>query len=78
MIFDVLCKAYDYTITEEAHRIVAEHINQMVREKSEDFANARDIRNYFESIITKQANRVTLINSASDSEVLTIEPEDVI
>ena len=77
-IFDSMCVKYDYRITEDAHDEVAKRITDMENNKSENFANARDVRNYFEKIITKQANRVGFLANATDAELSTINLQDVL
>ena len=76
-IFDLLCKGYDYCITDDAHRIVVTAIDTIVNCKSDNFANAREIRNLFERIITTQADRVALSNIADEKDLLLITSADV-
>ena len=57
-IFISLCKKYDYNLTNDAKRTAENIIFIMEKNKDENFANARDIRNLFEKVITKQATRV--------------------
>ena len=77
-IFDALCEKFDYSITDEAHALAVERIERMEREKGEHFANAREVRNYFETIVTKQANRVALDPNVPDEEVFTLTAADVV
>ncbi|MBR6669216.1 MAG: stage V sporulation protein K, partial [Ruminococcus sp.] len=42
-----------------------------------NFANARDVRNYFEKAITNQADRIANIPDISDEDLMTIRLEDV-
>ena len=77
-IFDALCEKFDYSITDEAHALAVERIERMEREKGEHFANAREVRNYFETIVTKQANRVALDPNVPDDEVFTLTAADVV
>ncbi|MBQ5558787.1 MAG: hypothetical protein IIT46_03275, partial [Lachnospiraceae bacterium] len=62
-IFIKMIKKYEYTITDEAVTTVKIIIESLERNKSDNFANARDVRNYFEQIITRQATRIATINS---------------
>lgn len=41
--------------------------------KGDNFANARDVRNIFENVITNQASRLVM---ADAENILTIEAED--
>lgn len=77
LIFDSMCKGYDYCITDDAHRIVVNTIDSIVKNKSANFANAREIRNMFEKIITAQANRVALSDISDEKDLLLIISADV-
>lgn len=73
-IFDKMCAQYDYKITTEAHDRVAEHIRILVESKDDNFANAREIRNIFESMVTSQASRIVSLHGSNDDVMLlTIE-----
>lgn len=76
-IFNMFCEKYDYKLTEKARLKVREDILAMEQSKTDNFANARDIRNYFERIITKQANRIFAIENANEKDMLTIIPSDL-
>lgn len=78
-IFCNLCESQDFKIAEEAKNTVLQEIGKMVAESKENFGNARDIRNYFEKTISRQANRIMKLSDADNLEALiTIEKEDVI
>ena len=77
-IFDRMCQRYDYKLDEEAEQIAHLNIVEMEKNKGQFFANARDVRNYFESIVTRQASRVASLENLSDADVITICPEDVV
>lgn len=76
-IFDVMCEKYEYHITDDAKMLVVAKIEEMERNKGKNFANARDVRNYFERIVAKQSNRVSLMDNASNEALTTIVTEDV-
>ena len=57
-IFSQLCAKYDLTLTPEAGAAAAAYIERLVENKNEQFANARDVRNFFERIIERQARRI--------------------
>lgn len=60
-------------MTDEAKSIMQEKIVYLEANKDENFANARDIRNLFEEVITKQATR--LAYNPSDN-IMEITAED--
>lgn len=57
-IFYGMCEKYELTLTPEASALVERQIAELVEHKGKDFANARDVRNYFERIVERQARRV--------------------
>lgn len=71
VIFKNNCKKYEYTLSEDVEEKIKAHIADMEAAKDENFANAREVRNYFEAIITNQAQRVSGIE-VPDREALTL------
>ena len=69
-IFMMNCKKYDYVLEEDVEKHVRELIVQRKMEHSENYANAREVRNLFEEIITNQAKRVADLENP-DSEAMT-------
>ena len=76
-IFESNCKKYDYKLDPEAEQLVSDQITRMVEEKDDNFANAREIRNLFETIITNQASRVDKLEHPDETDMITITKEDV-
>lgn len=76
-IFELDCRKYDYIVEEDAKKHIRELIVQRKTEKAENFANAREIRNMFEEIITNQARRVAALPSPTHEDMMTITMEDL-
>ena len=76
-IFKGMIEKYDYTISEDVLTVVASKIYSMKDDTKENFANARSIRNLFERIITRQAIRISGIDSPTKDELLEIRIEDL-
>ncbi len=76
-IFEMNCRKYDYVIEEDAKKHVRELISLKKLEQRENFANAREVRNLFEKIITKQARRVALLENPTHEEMTMILMEDI-
>ncbi len=76
-IFDMNCKKYDYQVEEEAKKQVRALIVQRKLEKPENFANAREVRNLFEEIITNQARRVAAMENPTQDDMMTITLQDL-
>lgn len=77
-IFDGICKNYCLTLTEEAREHVQLYFDTRKEQAGKNFANARDVRNYFEFVLTNQANRLAKVKrKISDKALLTITLDDV-
>ena len=69
---------YGFVVEEDALKLSFDMISGMVDKKNEQFANAREIRNFFESIISKQATRIARIPNPSEMELRLISIRDII
>ena len=67
----------DYRIDEAAAAEMKEHLSDLYEFRDDNFGNARDVRNLFEKIVAKQADRVAGIADPTDEEILTIMKEDL-
>ncbi len=76
-IFDGYLKKNDYMLSDDARVLVKKHICHMVETKDTNFANARDVRNYFEHIINRQASRAITIENATNEDLALITPDDL-
>ncbi len=77
-IFMLMCGKYGYTLDEQAKKDVHEHIAGMIENKDEHFANARDVRNFFEMILSNQASRIFNSNIEDPQEQMMICSEDLV
>ncbi|MBQ4405757.1 MAG: AAA family ATPase [Bacteroidales bacterium] len=66
-----------YTITRPAYIRAFNYINAKLSQRDPQFGNARFVRNFFERIIQKQANRVARLGNCSKEVLCRIEEEDV-
>lgn len=76
-IFKLQCDKYQYKLTEEAEEVVKKEIERLEAEKGENFANAREVRNLFERIITNQAARVSGMENVDEEGLTIITKEDL-
>ena len=76
-IFELQCKKYQYKLTDEADAAVREEIIRLEEAKGENFANAREVRNLFEKIITNQAARVSELEDVDEEMLSTITIDDL-
>ncbi|MCL1804044.1 MAG: AAA family ATPase [Eubacteriaceae bacterium] len=76
-ILESNCKKMQMSMTKKATDSAREAFEQKVARKGTNFANGRDVRNYFEKAITNQANRIASLESVSDEMLNTIIFADV-
>lgn len=76
-IFKVTCKKSGYKPTDEALEYVRSVFEKKVAHKAENFANAREVRNFFEKAMVKQADRLYDAKNLTDEQLATLEVEDL-
>lgn len=76
-IFLGMCKSSQYTVTAAAKEMLSAHFCDLYAKRDKNFGNGRDVRNTFESIITKQSKRVASLINPSDDEITTIDAADL-
>ena len=72
-----MCSSHDFHLDEEADATVKAYFEKIVEEKTEHFANAREVRNFFERCIERQANRLVKDTKMGMSEIMTFTAADV-
>ncbi len=77
-IFYMNCNKYDYKVDEGVKHQIRALITSKKIENIDNFANAREVRNLFEEIITNQARRVSGIENPTNDDMMTILLEDLI
>jgi SpoVK/Ycf46/Vps4 family AAA+-type ATPase len=60
-IFMLQCKKYNNFIAEDCNEFLQSYFNDLYQNRSEDYANGRDVRNYFENVIKARDNRMAKI-----------------
>ncbi|MDE7368145.1 MAG: AAA family ATPase [Lachnospiraceae bacterium] len=76
-ILDDMCEKQQYKMTDDAHTFAMEYFKKRTSEHSENFANAREVRNFMEQAIAHQASRIVEFGDEVEDEVLiTFEAED--
>ena len=76
-IFNMNCKKYDYKVAEDVQHQVRALITAKKIENIDNFANAREVRNLFEEIITNQARRISTLENPTEEDMMTIVLEDL-
>ena len=55
-----------------------EFFEDMYENRDDNFGNGRDVRNRFEDMITRQANRVASLETPSREDLMTVLKEDLL
>lgn len=76
-IFYMNCQKYDYKVEDDVKHQIRALITSRKMGSIENFANAREIRNLFEEIITNQAKRVSTLESPTNDDMMTICLDDL-
>ena len=77
-IFLLQCKNQGLSLADGCDDYLSQHFSDMYQNRAEDYANGRDVRNYFEKVIKARANRLALIlDTVSREEYMTITLSDL-
>ena len=73
------CKKERYILSEEALEYAKEYFKNRYNNRTENYANARDVRNFFEKAIVNLSNRLAQANNydLSKDELTTIVVDDI-
>ncbi len=69
-IFDSMCKKNGYVLAEDARGTAEKFFNDLFANRDENFGNARDVRNLFEDMVVRQANRLSASEGEPDKDAL--------
>lgn len=76
-IFKIMCKNSGYTPTKEVLDYSASVFERKYKNRGKNFANAREVRNYFEKVMMNQADRLFSIPDPTNEQLCTLELADV-
>ena len=71
------CEKNGYTLSPEAEEFAVAFFNEMYENRDDNFGNGRDVRNRFEDMISRQANRVAQLDSPDKETLMTVLREDL-
>ncbi len=77
-IFYMNCNKYEYEVEEDSKKHIREMISARKLAHTENFANAREVRNIFEEIVTNQARRIAAIENPTAEDIKTIISKDLV
>lgn len=75
-IFMLMCDEANLTLDDGARDYLAQYLTKMYENRSDNFANGRAVRNFFEEVITNQANRLAVLDEITDEQLNTLTYED--
>ena len=76
-IFMSMCKTQDYIPNDAGRKYVREYLEARASIHDGNFANAREVRNYIERSIARQASRVVDMKDISDKQLKTLTKSDL-
>jgi len=76
-IFKKLCEKNSYQLTPEAEEYAKRYFDTLYENRDENFGNGRDVRNWFEDMVVRQADRVAAMESPAREDLITVLPEDL-
>lgn len=76
-ILKLKAKKSSLTLSEAAEKYSFDFFTKRCENKPENYANARDVRNYFEKSLVNQADRLAKLDNITNEQLSTIELEDV-
>lgn len=76
-VFVSFCKSNDYTLSPEASEYLKKQLEAYVANQTKYFGNARDMRNFLDTAISAQANRLLTENETSPEALITLTPADL-
>ncbi len=76
-IFTGLCKKNGYVLTQAAETLAAQGFQALYAQRDENFGNAREVRNLFETVVSRQADRVAQLEAPSREALMALLPEDL-
>lgn len=77
-IFALMAEKSTYSLDEDALAHLAQITEEMVKQKQDNFANGRAVRNLFEKSIANQANRIVRQQTSERSELTRLSKEDIL
>lgn len=76
-IFRSMCTRGGYTLSPEGEGAARKLLDQLYEDRDENFGNARDVRNLFEKAVTRQSDRVALLESPTREQLMELLPQDI-
>lgn len=76
-IFRSMCQKNGYALTPQAEERAQTRLRQLYDERDENFGNAREVRNVFETAVARQADRVAALDAPTKDDLMALTEEDL-
>lgn len=77
LIFSGMCEKNGYELDENAEKHARELFAGLYENRGENFGNGRDVRNLFEDMVVRQADRVSRLEQPDRSDLMLVTVEDL-
>lgn len=77
-IFSGLCEKNGYALTDDAREYAGTFFARLFAGRDDNFGNGRDVRNVFEDMVARQADRVSAIDSPDRHALMEVRREDLV
>ncbi len=75
-ILESMCRRNSYVLSEQAGRKARTLLEEAYETRDANFGNARDVRNLFEDLIARQADRVAAMETPTKEDLMLIQEAD--
>jgi len=75
-ILKKMCRQNDYNLSEEAAKLIMEHFSNLTKEKDNNFANGRLVRNIYDDLVMNHARRIINYNNITREALSLICKDD--
>ena len=76
-MFLMRCDKNKYKLSKKAQKDAKVIFTDMYENRDENFGNGRDVRNFFEDTVVRQANRLAAMEAPTVDDLVTITPKDL-
>jgi SpoVK/Ycf46/Vps4 family AAA+-type ATPase len=76
-IFESMCSKQEYKLDDDARAYASEYWHDKAAHHDDTFANAREVRNFMESAISRQATRIVSMDNIDVATLETLTKEDL-
>lgn len=77
-IFKGQCDRNSYALSEDAEKYAEEFFGDLFENRDDNFGNGREVRNIFEKMVVRHADRVSGMESPSKEDLMTVIKDDLL